>query len=238
MNQTKDNGPSPHRSVIVAAAVASFLMVVFGVAYRVVAARLMAPGNLAPIAQEALSRFPFQMGDWKGEDVPLDEAIIRQTDTDAHINRHYVRRKTGESVSFYVAGGVKARDLMPHRPEVCYTGAGWTLDQGRTLKLTLRDGTELPCKIFRFSRGAFSTQKVIVLYYYIVDGRYYADVSSLRSQVWRGSGAFGYVGQVEIVASVGEPVGSDMAERLVSEFAVETAVPTVDMFKENAKTGE
>ena len=145
----------PNRQPAIAAAVAaSCLMLVFGLTYRVVAARLEAPIDTTPISPEALAQFPLQIGDWTGKDVPMDEAIVRATDTDAHLNRRYTRHGGLEAVSFYIASGVKARDLMPHRPEVCYTGAGWTLANRRSVELSLSDSTKLPCNIMQFSRGA------------------------------------------------------------------------------------
>ena len=238
MEQTKDTAAANRRPVIVAAVVAAFLMLVFGVAYRAVAARLAAPVKTVPIAQEVLDRLPLQIGEWRGRDVPLDKAIIRETDSDALVNRHYTHASGLKSVSYYVAAGVRARDLMPHRPEVCYTGSGWTRVEHHTVELSLGDSTKLPCKVFLFSHGVLSTQKVVVLYYYIVDGRYYADVSALRSKAWRGSTAVGYVVQVEVVAPVTQTMNSDSVEKLVSEFAVESAVPTVQLFRDQQEETE
>jgi EpsI family protein len=216
-------------------------MLVFGLAYRVVAARLEAPADTTPISPAALARFPLRVGDWTGEDVALDEAIVRATGTDAHLNRRYARRGGLEAVSFYIASGVKARDLMPHRPEVCYTGAGWTLTNRRSVELPLSDSARLPCNIMQFSRGALNTQKVVVLDYYLVDGQYCADVSLLRSKAWRGSGTVRYVAQVQIVTSVTATFPAEAAAKVVSGFAVESAALTASLFDEpemNRSEGE
>ena len=171
----------------------------------------------------------------------MDEAIVRATDTDAHLNRRYTRRGGLEAVSFYIASGVKARDLMPHRPEVCYTGAGWTLTDRRSVELPLSDSTKLPCNIMQFSRGALNMQKVVVLDYYLVDGQYCADVSLLRSKAWRGQGSVRYVAQIQIVTPVTEALNAQAASKLVSDFAVESAVLTASLFddsKTNQSEGE
>ena len=212
------------RPVMIAAITASFLMLILGLGYRVLAARLAGPVATNPIRPEALEQLPLQIGDWTGRDVPLDKAIIRATDTDAHINRSYSRSNGLEFVSLYIAAGVKARDLMPHRPEVCYTGAGWTLiGKVDSIELPLSDGTELPCNVMQFSRGVLSMQKVVVLDYYIVDGQYSRDVSLLRSKAWRGSGTVRYVAQVQIVTSIQSNQTADSATKTVSTFAVESA---------------
>jgi EpsI family protein len=211
------------RPVVVAALAASVFMLIFGVAYRVLAARLAAPVNTASVPPTVLERLPLQIGDWMGEDVPLDEAIVRATDTDAHVNRHYSRQNGLESIMLYIAGGVKARDLMPHRPEVCYTGQGWTLTDRQFVELPLSEGTKLPCNCFRFSRGALNLSNVVVLDYYIVNGQYCHDVSLLRSKAWRGSGTVEYVAQVQIVTSVTAGMSADSVTKIVQDFAVESA---------------
>jgi EpsI family protein len=195
-----------------------------------VAAKLDAPIDTTPISPDALTRFPLQMGDWTGVDVPMDEAIARATDTDARLNRRYTRRGGLESITFYIASGVKARDLMPHRPEVCYTGAGWTRTGRQSVKLPLSDSTLLPCNIMQFSRGVLNTQKVAVLDYYLVDGQYCADVSLLRWKACLGSGRVRYVAQIQIVAPVTATFNAEAVIKTLCDFAVESAALTAALF--------
>ncbi len=227
---TKNDNPN-QRPVIVAAVVAGFLMLVSTAAYRALAARLEAPVNTSPISPAALERLPLQIGDWMGREVPLDEAIVRATDTDAHINRSYSRNNASQYISLYIAAGVKARDLMPHRPEVCYTGAGWTLIDKRSMELPLSDGMELPCMALQFSRGTLNTKKTVLLNYYIVDGQYCRDISRLRSKAWRGSGTVRYIAQVQIIASTTVNLNADSAERIISDFAAESASSISRLFE-------
>ncbi len=77
---TKNDNPN-RQPVIVAAVVAGFLMLVSSAAYRVLAARLAAPVNTTLLSPAALERLPLQIGNWAGQNVPLDEAIVRATDT-------------------------------------------------------------------------------------------------------------------------------------------------------------
>ena len=230
------NEKSQHKySVILAAVIAGFILLAWGVVHRVLAARLEAPMGSNPIQPELLEQFPLQFGDWTGQDVPLDEEIILATDTDAHLNRRYLKVNSSNSVMLYIACGVKARDLMPHRPEVCYTGAGWTLTNKRTAELSLADETTLPCNIMQFSRGSISKEKVIVLDYYIVDGQYCEDVSLLRSKAWRGSGTVDYVAQVQILTPVIDVFGADSAHEVITNFAIDSAKRIADLLE---STGE
>jgi len=224
-----------HRSVAAAAITASCLMLIFGLVHHVLAARLAAPVNAISIDPAALERFPLQIGDWVGQEVPLDEAVVRNTDTEAHISRRYSRPDASQYVGFYVAYGVRARELMPHRPEVCYPGAGWTRSDRHSIELPLSNGIQLPCRILQFSRGTLNTEEVLVLNYYIVDGQYCGDVSLLRSKAWRGSGTVGYAAQVQIVVSITNSLIADSATKTICDFAVESASSIFRLFEEGVK---
>ena len=206
-------------------------MLATGIGYRVLAARLSGPVDTVLLSPEQLARLPLQLGDWAGEESPLDEDVVEATDTDAHVSRRYTRRNPPASVWLYIAYGVNARDLMPHRPEVCYTGSGWTLIDRRSNELVLADGVKLPCNVMQFSRGTLNKEKVVVLDYYIVDGEYCHDVSLLRSKAWRGSGTVDHVAQVQVVASVAPDASADSAGRSVLAFAVESASSISSLFE-------
>ncbi len=227
---TENHKPN-QRSLLVTGIAASVLMLIFGLAYRVLAVRLNAPLNTTPVSQEALDRLPMQIEGWLGQEVPIDEEIVRATDTDAHISRRYSKRNSLESVSLWIASGVKARDLAPHRPEVCYSGAGWTRMARCEMELPLTDEGGLPCNVIQFSRGALNTEWVMVLDYYIVDGEYCSDVSLLRSRVWRGSGAVGYVAQVQVMTPMSSASAADSALKTVSDFAVASGPSIVRLFE-------
>ncbi len=206
-------------------------MFLFGLVYHVLATQIAAPGDSTPIDPCALEHFPLEIEEWTGQEVSMDKEIIRATDTDAHLNRRYSRLNGLEHISFYIACGVRARDLMPHRPEVCYTGSGWTLAHNNILELPLPDNNILPCNIMLFSGGGLGAEKVMVLYYYIVDGQYCQDVSLLRSKIWRGSGAVGYVAQVQITTAVPATQTTDKALKLVTAFAIDSALQTTELFQ-------
>ncbi|UCF16329.1 MAG: EpsI family protein [Phycisphaerales bacterium] len=224
------------RPLLFAAITAGIVMFTTGIGYRVLAARLAAPVETISLSSEALARLPMQLGDWAGRESPLDDAVVEATDTDAYVSRKYSRANGLDSVWFYIAYGGRARDLMPHRPEVCYTGAGWTPIYRRSTELTLSDGMQLPCNVMQFSRGTLNKERVVVLDYYIVDGEYSHDVSLLRWKAWRGSGTVGYVAQVQIVASVTPTLNLDSAGKSVYDFAVLSAPPVFTLFEDPAES--
>lgn len=212
-----------NRPIISAAIAMIFLMFLFGLSHRILADRLLSSVEMPPIDPNALAEFPMEIGMWTGQEIPLDEAIIEATDTDAHINRNYIRNNGIESVGLYVAFGQRARDLIPHRPEVCYIGNGWTLGSRQTEELSLEDGTKLPCTIMQFSRGSLIQNKIMILDYYIIEGKLCKDVSLLRSKIWRGSGAVNYIAQIQISVPVLSSQDSESAKETISAFAIESA---------------
>jgi len=189
-----------------------------GAGYRVATGRFAAPSDVIPLPAGTLASLPLEFGDWVGQDVPLEDAIIRSTDTDDHINRTYAPRGGQEPVSLFVGYGVRMRDLVPHRPEVCYPGAGWTHQESRRVDLEAEDGSVVPCQIHSFCKAGLDQQRVEVLNYYILDGRYCADVSLLRSEAWRLGQRMTYAAQVQVAAP---PRGDTRSS--VEEFAIQAA---------------
>lgn len=193
--------PSAYRRTLFATGLAAGMLLASGVAYRAVANHYARPSDSIPIPKGTLAQLPMQIGSWTGEDVPMSERMVRATDTDDHINRRYFRSGRSDTVSLYVAYGVRFRDLMPHRPEVCYPSAGWTLNptQTKNTEIQLDDGARLTCRILNFSRtGLRNEENLSVLNYYILDGNYSKDVSMLRSRSWKSPSAGSYVAQIQI----------------------------------------
>ncbi len=211
------------KTLIPVAITAIILMFVFGLSHRILANKLLYSVEMPPIDPNALAKFPIQIGSWAGREAPLDEAIIEATDTDAHISRNYMREGGLEGVALYVAFGQRARDLIPHRPEVCYVGAGWTRGHVEPVELLLEDGMKLPCNILQFSRGSLIQNKIMLLNYYIVDGTLSSDVELLRSKIWKGSGAVKYTAQIQITSPISANQDSEMVKKTICDFAVESA---------------
>ena len=192
-----------------------------GVGYRVAAARFAHTRGSVSLHRGTLRALPLQIGEWSGAEAPLDELTIENTDTDDHVSRSYTRQGGTEAVSLFIGYGVRIRDLMPHRPEVCYTGVGWTLDESRNLELRTADGSTLPCQVHTFHRGGPGAQRIAVVNYYIVDGEYCADVSLLRSKAWKFKNKVGYVAQVQITSSA-DPLRV-AEQRPACDFAMDSA---------------
>jgi EpsI family protein len=219
------------KSVIITAIAAAFLLLVFGAAHRALARLLAIPVNPVPIGSKALADLPMRIGDWTGEDVSLDDAIVRGTDSDAHISRRYARRGGSESVSLYIACGRQVSRVMAHRPEICYDRAGWTLLSSRSTELPMSGGPQLPCDVLRFSRDKPESRGVIVLHYWIADGRWLGRVSHLDSNILHILRRVDYAAHVQISASttVYDP---EAGAKCAADFAADSAGPIARLFQD------
>ena len=213
-----ETSAGPHR---VAVGVALLLLISSGAGFQWLAARYARASESVPIPPGTLARLPMTIGDWQGEDVPVEDRIVQATDTDDHVNRSYWLAGGKQGVGFWLAYGVRSRDLMPHRPEVCYPGAGWTLERTENLTLTDEASSPLPCRILRFRRGALQNECLVVLNYYLVDGEYSPDVSAVRRRSWQFKSELQYVAQVQVTCKVDPWRGDDTGA--VRSFAEESA---------------
>ncbi|MHC4167963.1 MAG: exosortase C-terminal domain/associated protein EpsI [Planctomycetota bacterium] len=218
------------RSVILAATAASLVMLTYGTGYRLLTGRPPPPGD---VTSEDLAKLPLQLGNWAGREEPLSDEVIEATDTDAHLSRTYLRRNPPESVRLFIGYGVTPTDLAPHRPEVCYVGAGRDLIRRSDVRLDLDDGIKLPCNVLQFSPGGRDNNGVVVLDFYIIDGQYYADVSAVRKMAWRALFRLkdvDHIVQVQIAVSAAHQ-RADEARKSVTDFAVESASEIYRLFQ-------
>jgi len=214
-----------NRNSLLAAALAVAVLIAGGLVVRYYGERLGRAGNHVAMPAGTLAHLPLALGEWTGQEVPLDPAIIKETGTDDHLNRLYARGPLDPPVGLYVAYGVRARDLMPHRPDVCYPGAGWTLEDSKPIDLSLDGGAILPCRLYRFSRGTLGKETITVLNYYLVDGQYSPDVALLRSKAWQGTGSIQYMVQVQVTCGGPTALDPDTNANAVRRFATLSALP-------------
>ncbi len=249
--QRKDKSVRPRSSApagiraLLAGTVGGLVLVAGGAGYRVLAAHLdRAPA--APLPAGTLAALPLALGDWCGHDVPLGESVIRAADVDDHVSRVYARPGQTLPINLFIALGSRARDLMPHRPEVCYPGAGWTLRRQAVESAVTSDSGELETTIYTFGRGDLGGRTLVVLNFFVVDGRPCRDVSLLRSRAWRGQASIRYMAQVQVVAAVeawqaesaGVGAARDFAAKLVNPLCalladVSAGTPTPGPSAEN-----
>ncbi len=92
--------------------------------------------------------------------------------------------------------------ILGHRPRVCYPAHGWIQDSTESSQFVSRTGRQIPCLIHRFYMPAPAHDQIVVLNFYILNGRLTADQNDFSSPLGRRPNIAGdparYVAQVQI----------------------------------------
>ncbi len=173
------------KTVVFSAYLSCFALLAAGYIYRKAAVRLDALVKEPLMPATPLSFLPYQIGQWKGTDQPLTETVLKVAGNDDYLNRTYHLSNSDYYVNLYVAFTGQPRNMMGHRPEVCYTGAGWILEQTEQTDIPLASGQSLPVQIHYFRKPSPDLQYLIVLNYYIVNGKTTCDYRDFSGISWR-----------------------------------------------------
>jgi hypothetical protein len=205
--------------------VALIAMVVCGVVYKAAAHWLRKAGSAPIVLPVPLSEFPLVIDDWTGKDVPLDEGIIKAAANDDFCSRFYVNRNSNYAVNLYIAYSARPRTMLGHRPDACYVGAGWIHDSTEKSSFVAKSGKKIPCLLHRFHKPQPLSDELVVLNFYIVNGKTSAQESVFSGLEWRTPNIEGdiarYVAQVQISAVLEDmalAAAKDMTDKALEFF--------------------
>jgi hypothetical protein len=71
-----------------------------------------------------LEKVPVTVGDWHGDDMPVDPSVRKTAGAIGAVQREYHNVRTGEKVRLWLIVG-HAREVSYHTPDVCYPGQGF-----------------------------------------------------------------------------------------------------------------
>lgn len=75
---------------------------------------------------ELLKNVPMKIGDWHGEDLPVEDQVRKTAGAvGRYVNRTYTNTRTGEEVKLWLICG-HSKDITRHTPEICYPSSGFT----------------------------------------------------------------------------------------------------------------
>jgi len=182
------------------------LLILSGVAYRVLASRLQLIVDKPVSLPVPLSAFPSEIGNWVGTELPIPTTAreyMEKNFADDFFSRRYINSVTKAWADVYVVYcSSRPGGILGHQPRVCYPGFGWIHDGTERTHFVSRVGRDVPCLIHRFHKPAPAYEQTVVLNFYILNGQITADESDF-------SGPFGrrpniardparYVAQVQI----------------------------------------
>jgi len=185
---------------------AVLLLVLAGIAYRVQAQKLKRLGVEPVVLSVPLKDFPIQFGNWVGTDLNIPATTreyMEKNFADDFFSRRYVDSADKTWVDIYVVYcSTRPGGMLGHRPGVCYPANGWLHENTETSQFTSQYGRQIDCLVQRFRQPAPALGEVVVLSFYVLNGRITAKESDF-------SGVFGrkpniardpsrYVAQVQI----------------------------------------
>jgi hypothetical protein len=178
------------------------LLVVIGIGYRLVATKMNVIVTTPIKLDVPLSEFPIRIGQWVGRDVPISETVLKVAASDDFLSRLYVNESNNQWANIYIAYTARPRTMLGHRPQVCYPANGWTHENTEHIQLISDSGRTINCLLHNFNKSTSETEEIVVLNYYIVNGRLTDDESVFSGLSWRTPNVDGnparYVAQVQI----------------------------------------
>src|SRR5262245_33278155 len=72
-----------------------------------------------------LDKVPATVGDWHGDDIPVDPNVRKSAGAIGAVQREYRNVRTGEKVRVWLIVG-HAREVSFHTPDICYPSQGFT----------------------------------------------------------------------------------------------------------------
>jgi hypothetical protein len=186
-------------------ALAVITIIVSGAGYRVLANRFKLTN--APIKLPVpLSAFPIQIGNWVGSELPIPATTreyMEENFADDFFSRRYVNSAEGIWADVYmVYCSSRPSGILGHKPIVCYPAYGWQHQNTERSQFVSKAGRQVDCLVQRFQKNALALNEVVVMSFYVRNGRITADEGDF-------SGVFGrkpniardpshYVAQIQI----------------------------------------
>jgi len=162
-----------HVSCRAASIMAATLLLASGAGHRLLAGKIETrTSSLLPLSQP-LSLIPLELGTWRGEDVPLDERMLRQDAMDdQYLNRVYVNTSNGQVATVYVGYIGRPHRWLVHRPDICFPAHGRPEISKEEIAVAVGGSKRIPCILSEFRSTNSLQANTLVLSSFIVNGRY------------------------------------------------------------------
>lgn len=233
----------PEKANLLAIVLLSALVLLAGgAAHRWSDTFLATRDSIPAVLERPLSSLPLQLGSWHGVDVPLRDGVLDIAKNDDYVNRRYLNKESTHTVGLYIGYTVQPDNMLGHRPRVCYPAHGWTNKETSRSRIVLSNGTELDCLIHEFERRQPVYQGVVVLNYYILQGRHTCDWGNLwqrkRRLPRRSRDAGLYVAQAQISSTFTDRSSVGISGEVVEQFAAQVAPEVTKLLPDTQTAGQ
>jgi hypothetical protein len=120
-----------------------------------------------PPLKADLDTLPMVIGDWVGQDTPIDADIVERAQTDDYLNRTYENsRRSGEKLSLWINYSNTGLNLR-HTPEVCLPSSGWERVEALQQQLEVTPENKLPTPVSILAYSKENSVQKLGFWYYI-----------------------------------------------------------------------
>jgi len=180
--------------------------------------------------REALSSFPAQIDNWKGNDETLDEQSLELLGHPEYLLRNFNREGDREpEINLFVAYYPTQKvGETPHTPAHCLPGAGWVPTSREVVRINVPGGSSFPVNRYVVSSGG---DRQLVLYWFEAQGsrvaneyrlKYYLVLDSIRMH--RSDGAL-----IRFMTTMNEGESADQAQARVMRLG-DKLLPLLDNY--------
>lgn len=127
-------------------------------------------------AHQPLAAFPYQLGEWAGEDVSIPTDMLEVLGNGDFLLRVYQTVSTQPEVDLFIAYIPSQREGDTiHSPKNCIPGAGWSPVESSRVTISLPGQPAFPANRYVIAKGS---DRQLVLYWYWAHGR------AVASEYW------------------------------------------------------
>ena len=212
--------------------IAIVLLISSGIIYRALASLIIDSAINLPLP---LNTFPAVIGNWAGIELSIPTTTreyMEKNFADDFISRRYINNQNQTWTDIYIVYcASRPGGMLGHQPRVCYPGNGWIHDSTEKSHFLTRQGREIPCSVHRFHKPAPIYDEIVILNFYIVNGklatnqRGFSSVFGRRYNLSRNPAR--YVAQVQISSLLENSIRSaatDMTESILDLLPDENGI--------------
>lgn len=174
---------------------------------------------------DQISRFPYQIGKWVGQDVVIPTSAQEILQPNGLVSRRFKQYGGDGALTFALIHCIDLRDMHGHHPPRCYPASGWSLnrkdvsEERETISVMISD-IPTDMAVYRFKQGGpmeSSSLLTVVSVFVTPMAGMVNDMAVLQDlgSMGRGASALG-VGQIQLVFS-GDPERADLEDE-VNDF--------------------
>jgi hypothetical protein len=124
-------------------------------------------GTVRPPLRRPLSSLPMEIGDWVGAEQPVDDDLVRRSQSTEHLSRVYESRmRPGVKLQLWVNYSLKGNNLR-HTPDICLPSGGREKVESLTRVFDIADGDGPPIQVSRLGYSQGELVEHVGFWYYI-----------------------------------------------------------------------